>query len=293
MLTLFAQQLFRPDSLLNQPMVGLPFVDSLVRGLLLAADNPYRSAVTGETHGQPSRCPRRCRNHRRGSRFALDRLLARCALSCQRPFATARLPASLGASPMAYVREVRLRRAHQSLLESDPSTTSVASVAYRWGFSNLGRFAAAHTARYDEPPAVTLRRRAFRRSQANSGVPSEVFDQVHDNGCRSDQPFALVGELGVNDSPRRLSRPTTGRWRQTRCQSRMQVVRCHRQRWAPVAGHEGATVRRGLIEHLGDASAAEAYKGERLRAGPIGDLQKPICPGPLHNSGVQRRKIRR
>jgi transcriptional regulator GlxA family with amidase domain len=72
----------------------------------------------------------------------------------------------LGASPMAYVREVRLRRAHQSLLESDPSTTSVASVAHRWGFSNLGRFAAAHTARYDEPPAATLRR-AFRRSQAN------------------------------------------------------------------------------------------------------------------------------
>jgi transcriptional regulator GlxA family with amidase domain len=67
---------------------------------------------------------------------------------------------------MAYVREVRLRRAHQSLLESDPSTTSVASVAHRWGFSNLGRFAAAHTARYDEPPAATLRR-AFRRSQAN------------------------------------------------------------------------------------------------------------------------------
>ena len=68
---------------------------------------------------------------------------------------------------MAYLRDVRLRRAHQSLLEADPSTTSVASIAYQWGFTNLGRFAAAHTARYDEPPAATLRRRAFRRSQAN------------------------------------------------------------------------------------------------------------------------------
>jgi len=73
----------------------------------------------------------------------------------------------MGASPTAYLREVRLRRAHQSLLESDPSVTSVSSVAYHWGFTNLGRFAAAHTARYDEPPAATLRRRAFRRSQAN------------------------------------------------------------------------------------------------------------------------------
>jgi transcriptional regulator GlxA family with amidase domain len=60
------------------------------------------------------------------------------------------------------VREVRLRRAHQSLLESDPSTTSVASVAYRRGFTNLDRFAAAHTARYDEPPASTLRRPVYR-----------------------------------------------------------------------------------------------------------------------------------
>jgi hypothetical protein len=41
MLSLFAEQLFRVGSILNQPMVGLPFVDSLVRGLLLAADHPY------------------------------------------------------------------------------------------------------------------------------------------------------------------------------------------------------------------------------------------------------------
>jgi transcriptional regulator GlxA family with amidase domain len=53
-----------------------------------------------------------------------------------------------------------LRRAHQALLESDPSTATVASVAYRWGFTNLGRFAAAHAARYREPPVKTLRRSA-------------------------------------------------------------------------------------------------------------------------------------
>ncbi len=68
---------------------------------------------------------------------------------------------------------------HKGLLNllSDPDSFSltpaggwvawVRSVAYHWGFTNLGRFAAAHTARYDEPPAATLRRRAFRRSQAN------------------------------------------------------------------------------------------------------------------------------
>jgi transcriptional regulator GlxA family with amidase domain len=66
----------------------------------------------------------------------------------------------VGTSPMAYLREVRPRRAHQTLLESDPSTVTVASVAYRWGFGNLGMFAAAHAARYREPPVKTLRRSA-------------------------------------------------------------------------------------------------------------------------------------
>jgi hypothetical protein len=37
---------------------------------------------------------------------------------------------------------------------------TVASVANQWGFSNLGRFAAAHAARYREPPVKTLRRSA-------------------------------------------------------------------------------------------------------------------------------------
>src|SRR4029077_2536294 len=79
----------------------------------------------------------------------------------------------LGTSPMAYLREVRLRRAHQSVLESAPWATSVASVAYRWGFTNLGRFAAAHAARYDEPPATTLRRRTFLRRRRNRGGVEE------------------------------------------------------------------------------------------------------------------------
>ena len=59
---------------------------------------------------------------------------------------------------MAYVREVRLRRAHQTLHQSDPSIATVATIAYQWGFTNLGRFATAHTARYGETPAATLRR---------------------------------------------------------------------------------------------------------------------------------------
>jgi len=97
MLSLFAEQLFRPGSLLNHPLAGWPFVDSLVHGLLLAADNPYRRAIAGgDTRGQPSQCPRRGRNHRRGSTFASDRLLDRHAMPCQCPCTTAGLSALHG-----------------------------------------------------------------------------------------------------------------------------------------------------------------------------------------------------
>jgi transcriptional regulator GlxA family with amidase domain len=60
----------------------------------------------------------------------------------------------LGISPMTYLREVRLRRAHQTLLESDPSTVSV---AYRWATAtSVG--SPPHT--LPAPPAKALRRKA-------------------------------------------------------------------------------------------------------------------------------------
>jgi transcriptional regulator GlxA family with amidase domain len=45
----------------------------------------------------------------------------------------------LSMSPMAYVRVVRLRRAHRDLRSADPSHSTVASIAHRWGFTHLGR----------------------------------------------------------------------------------------------------------------------------------------------------------
>lgn len=168
MLSLFADHLFRLDGVLNKPLAGLPFVDSLVHGLLLAADNPYRSAITGETHVVSPRAVRAAVEIIEDEAhlpLTVSSIASRCHVSVR----TLQLGFRryLGASPMAYLREVRLRRAHRSLIESDPSVASVASVACHWGFTNVGRFAAAHTARYHEPPAATLRRRAFRRSQAN------------------------------------------------------------------------------------------------------------------------------
>ena len=64
----------------------------------------------------------------------------------------------LGTSPVSYLRQVRLDRAHRELLESSPHDTLVSDVARRWGFGNFGRFAAVYAERFDEYPRTTLGR---------------------------------------------------------------------------------------------------------------------------------------
>ena len=63
----------------------------------------------------------------------------------------------LGMSPMAYVRVVRLRRAHRDLRSADTVHSTVAAIAHRWGFTHLGRFAAAHKTMYGQTPLQALR----------------------------------------------------------------------------------------------------------------------------------------
>lgn len=164
MLMLFAEQFSQPNSLLHQPLVAGPYIDSLVRGFLLAINHPHREAVsTGVGQAPP-----------RTIRAAIDIIEDEAHLPTTVSSLAARSHVSvrslqegfrsyLGMSPMAYLREVRLRRAHQTLRESDPSEVTVSSVAYRWGFTNLGRFAAAHANRYGEAPSVTLHRRKYPR----------------------------------------------------------------------------------------------------------------------------------
>lgn len=63
----------------------------------------------------------------------------------------------LGTTPTGLVASVRLQRAHEELLRSDPASTTVEAVAHRWGFTNAGRFARAHRERYGRTPGEVLR----------------------------------------------------------------------------------------------------------------------------------------
>jgi AraC-like DNA-binding protein len=157
MLFQLAEQAFAPDSTLTHPLVGVPYVDCLIRGLLLVADHPYREAVAAEPKKvapQAVRVAVEIIEAEAHLPLTLSVLAARTYVSVRGLQAAFRR--HLDTSPMAYLRDVRLRRAHEALQRSDPASDTVASVASAWGFTNFGRFAAAHVARYGESPVVTL-----------------------------------------------------------------------------------------------------------------------------------------
>ncbi|MFJ1598512.1 AraC family transcriptional regulator [Streptomyces sp. NPDC088261] len=147
-----------PDSLLHQPLVAAPLAESMVNGFLLAATHSYSEQLrTPVGAARPA-----------AVRAAVDLIeadprapltVALLASSCDVSVRTLQngFRRHLGMSPMAYVREVRLRRAHEELRAADPFAESVAAVARRWGFRHLGRFAAAHEATYGQTPLRTLR----------------------------------------------------------------------------------------------------------------------------------------
>lgn len=65
----------------------------------------------------------------------------------------------LDTTPMAYLRLVRLTRAHRDLAAGTiPGGDSVAEIASRWGFSHHGHFGQAYRRAYGETPGATLRR---------------------------------------------------------------------------------------------------------------------------------------
>jgi len=62
----------------------------------------------------------------------------------------------LGMSPGTYIRLRRLNLVRAALRRADPTAASIAEVAKRYGFSELGRFAVAYRSAFGETPSTTL-----------------------------------------------------------------------------------------------------------------------------------------
>jgi AraC-like DNA-binding protein len=79
----------------------------------------------------------------------------------------------LGIGLHRYLRLRRLKLTRHYLSQSDARTTSVAAVARRYGFLDLGRFAATYLHTFGELPSATLAR--LRRSAASGVQPNSAL----------------------------------------------------------------------------------------------------------------------
>ncbi|GIM90029.1 hypothetical protein Ato02nite_018220 [Paractinoplanes toevensis] len=144
--------------LAQNPLLAEPVQEMLLRGLLLASDHPYRDRLT--TTGGPYPAPRAIRQaidvlHSQPEQPITIAKLADITRVSERSL-QAGFQRYVGISPTAYLRQVRLDRAHEELRQADPDQVTVVDVAHRWGFRHLGRFAGAYRARFGVSPSQTL-----------------------------------------------------------------------------------------------------------------------------------------
>jgi AraC-like DNA-binding protein len=147
-----------PLGLLSHPMIRGRLEQTLLEGMLLAADHTFRAALEAPPPPMRPASVKRVMD-------AVQELPAepydanRLAVIAQVSLRTLQeaFRRDVGMSPMAYVQEVRLQRVHRQLRAAAPGTTTVTDVAHVWGFVHLGRFARRYRERYGESPSQTLR----------------------------------------------------------------------------------------------------------------------------------------
>ncbi|WP_433498154.1 AraC family transcriptional regulator [Sphaerimonospora sp. CA-214678] len=145
-------------AMLAQPAAAKRLEELLMTQLLLAQPSNYTPALRGEQPHVPPPVVRR----------AMELIEAHAA----EPLTVEDIAEAVGVgaralqegfrrhldtTPMAYLRDMRLNRVRAELTAGAAGMTTVTDVAFRWGFTHLGRFSLAYRQCFGEPPSVTLR----------------------------------------------------------------------------------------------------------------------------------------
>ncbi|WP_340538847.1 AraC family transcriptional regulator [Nocardioides sp. GXZ039] len=156
LLWLAIEQLEAGSGLLHTPLVATSYEQTLISALLAVQPN---SAGTPASVDVPSRTVRAALALIEGDparAWRIADLAAACGVSART--LQAAFHAELGTTPLAELRRIRMDAVRRDLLEADPLSTTVTTVASRWGFYHLGRFAQAYRDRFQELPSHTLAR---------------------------------------------------------------------------------------------------------------------------------------
>lgn len=155
---ILAREAGRPDGLIGHRLARENLQQLLVQGLLQIQPHNYTEALSaGESPASPA-----------AVRQAIDLIQAHP----ETPWCPAQLAQATSVSvrtlqkafqrcgyppPMAYLRGVRLNKVHEELVRSSPGEVMVTTVAGRWGFLHMGRFATQYRQLFGESPSTTLR----------------------------------------------------------------------------------------------------------------------------------------
>jgi AraC-like DNA-binding protein len=149
----------RVIGVLSFPLAAAHLEGLVIHGLLLSQPHNYSDELRRQAATPRPRAVRLAVDlieDRPGHPWSVAELAAAVTVSArtlQDGFAR-----TLGTSPMAYLRDVRLDRIHAELLAAGPDAVAVGQVAARWGFLHAGRFSATYKRRFGRSPSATARR---------------------------------------------------------------------------------------------------------------------------------------
>jgi AraC-like DNA-binding protein len=158
-LNLVVDELDHPTDLGRNPVVGRHIEGLVLEGLLLGQPHSHRDAALGDRPVKLGTAISRAVElieERPSEPWTTVRLATEVHLSARA--LQERFRRDLDTPPMTYLRQVRLRRAHEALRAAHRDATTVRAVAVGLGILHLGRFAAAYRKAFGESPSETLNR---------------------------------------------------------------------------------------------------------------------------------------
>lgn len=163
LLGLLADNMQSPYPQLQQAMVFEQFESTLFNALLYGQPHNLNMQVPVQAIAPfyIKRVEDYIQTHTADS-ITIESLAARAGVSARTLFSG--FQRYRGISPMDYLRQVRLDRVRQALLD-ERQMQSITELAMHWGFNHMGRFAIDYKRRFGESPSETRRFQASQKPQ--------------------------------------------------------------------------------------------------------------------------------
>jgi AraC-like DNA-binding protein len=154
---ILAAEAGRYDGILAHPLAVANLQQLVIEGLLLIQPHNYTEALTQREPAAGAKVVRRAIESlhadtaKAWNAAELAREVGVSTRALQRAFQESDLP-----PPMTYLRRLRLHQVRAELAGNSGGTVNVATIAGRWGFLHMGRFAEQYRQMFGECPSETL-----------------------------------------------------------------------------------------------------------------------------------------